>query len=421
MASLPSAEKKTSVKAIPANTLLADRIVDFPIYYKNRNNQFKKLVNTGAHYPLNIKKQLEEKGIGRLYIRNSDNRKYLDYLQKLLTAPSEEDLLSKAIAEMKEISVKSFKAGTTVEFPLYFRSKGEKDGEDDKDETIKQLLAKGKILEASHLKMLDEKKINRLLIQKKDRKFFRAYVQQNTPPFTLEPGLKLEEKSDRIYGHGLEMIDYFMSEPRSGWGYTRVKVIVDHIVELVCSNDGAFKTLLDSDDLEYALSAHSLNVALFSIGFGLHLGFNASDLLRIGYSSVFHDIGKSQIDSELIDKADSLNREEFEVIKKHAKYGGFIMRSHLERDKDILDGVLYHHEHFDGSGYPGHLKGRAIPFFAQIIALSDVYDAIARKKPYGDAYGSFETLNIMMKEMGNQFDKKLLMEFIRFMGPQERT
>jgi len=50
-----------------------------------------------------------------------------------------------------------------------------------------------------------------------------------------------------------------------------------------------------------------------------------------------------------------------------------------------------------------------------------VYDAIARKKPYGDAYGSFETLNIMMKEMVNQFDKKLLLEFVRFMGPQDRA
>ena len=158
MASIPLAEKKTSVKSIPSNTILGDSFVDFSIYYRNRNNQFKKLVKAGSRYPLNIKKQLEEKGIGRLYIRGSDNRKYLDYLQQLLTAPSEEDLLSKAIAEMKEIDVKSFKAGTTVEFPLYYRNKQKKEDKEDTEDSIKQLLAKGKILEASHLKMLDEKK-----------------------------------------------------------------------------------------------------------------------------------------------------------------------------------------------------------------------------------------------------------------------
>ena len=83
--------------------------------------------------------------------------------------------------------------------------------------------------------------------------------------------------------------------------------------------------------------------------------------------------------------------------------------------------LLYHHEHFDGSGYPDQLKGQAIPVFARIVALADVYDAISRKKPYGDPHNSFEALNIMMKEMANQFDKKLLIEFVRFMGPQYRN
>ncbi len=416
MASIPSSEKKTSVESIPSNTLLPGSVVDFSIYYRNRDKQYKKLLNPGARYPLNYKKRLEEKGIKRLYILYSDKRKYLDYLQRILSVSTkEEDLLSQALTEMKEINVKSLKAGTAVEFPLYYRNKAK----EDKKESIEQLLAKGKILEVSHLKMLDEKNIKHLLIQKDDRKYFRAYVQQYTPPFVLEPDLSLEEKSDRIFGHGMEMMDYLSSDPRSGWGYTRVKVIVEHLADLIHSYERAFKTLNDAGNMDYSLGAHSLHVALFSIGFGLHLGFNQNDLFRIGNSAIFHDIGKSQIDSDLMDKA-SLDREEFELIKKHAKYGSFIMRSHLERDKEVLDGVLSHHEHFDGSGYPGNLKGRAIPLFAQIISLSDVYDALLRKKPYGDTHSAFEALNIMMTEMGNQFDKKLLKEFIRFMGPQYR-
>jgi HD-GYP domain-containing protein (c-di-GMP phosphodiesterase class II) len=397
MQSIPLSERRTSVVSIPSDTILPDTIIGFPVYYRVREYQYRQLLEAGARYPLHLKVQVETKGIENLYIRSSDRNKYQEYLQ--ITT----------ITGMKRVSVKNFKTDTTVDFSLYYHNK----------ETLKQLLAKGKILEASHLKMLEEKKIKQLLIHKEDRKYFRAYVQQNTPPFILEPDLSLEEKSQRVYGHGMEMMEYLTSDPRSDWGYARIKIIVDQMVDLIHFNERAFKMLYDAGNMEYELSAHSLNVALFSIGFGLHLGFDRDDVLRVGYSAVFHDIGKSQIDGEIIDKAGSLKKEEFEVIKKHAKYGSFIMRSHLEKDKDILNGILYHHEHFDGSGYPGHLKGRAIPLFAQIVSLSDVYDAVSRKKPYGSPHNSFETLNIMMKDMGHQFDKKLLKEFILFMGPKE--
>lgn len=402
MPSNPLLEKQVSVVAIPSDTFLTDSIVDFPIYYQLRDHQYRQILKEGSHFSSHLKEQLEGKGVKNLYIRDSDKNKYEEYMQQ--------KWLHETIAGMKQVGVRNFKADTTVEFPLYYRKKN----------TLKQVLEKGKVLESSQLKMLEEEKVKKLLINNEDRKYFKTYVQQNTPPFTLEAGLSLKEKAERIFAHGEEIMDYLATDPRSDWGYARVKVIVEHMVELVLEDEKAFKTLNDVGDKEYELGSHSLSVALFSIGFGQHLGFDRDDLRRIGYCAMFHDIGKSQIDEEIMDKAGGLKREEFEIVKKHAKYGSFIMRSHLEKDKDILDGILYHHEHFDGSGYPDQLKGHAIPLFAQIVALSDVYDAISRKKPYGDPHNSFEALNIMMKEMANQFDKKLLIEFVRFMGPQYR-
>lgn len=403
MASIPSAEKKTSVISIPSDTFLTDSIIDFPIYYQLRNHQYRQILKEGSHFSSHLKEQIEEKGVKTLYIRSSDKSKYEEYL--------EQKWLHETIAGMKQVGVRNFKADTTVDFPLYYRKKNR----------LQQLLEKGKVLESSQLEMLEEEKVKKLLINNEDRKYFKTYVQQNTPPFVLEPSLSLKEKAEYIFAHGEEMMDYLVTDPRSDWGFDRVKVIVEHMVDLILGSEKAFKTLNDAGDKEYELGSHSLSVALFSIGFALHLGFDHDDLLRLGYCAIFHDIGKSQIDNEIMDKAGGLKREEFEIVKKHSKYGSFIMRSHLEKDKAILDGILYHHEHFDGSGYPDHLKGRAIPLFAQIVGLADVYDAISRKKPYGDPHNSFEALNIMMKDMPNQFDKKLLIEFVRFMGPQYRA
>lgn len=440
MSSNPASQKKkASVLSIPSNTIYPNVFVDFTVYYKNRNNQYKKLLNAGSHYTYKIKKQLEEKLVQKLYILQADKAKYLSYRKKakealiennpksikssravttrvgttvapvLPTEPS--GFVRNKTADMDAIPMETIKADTVVTFPVYYRGS---------DNAIKKLLTKGNTVTGSVLEQMNSPRIKQLFVKKEDKGNYKRYIQDNTPPFALAENLSLEEKSRAIYSYTSSILQDLFKDPRCAWSFGRAKSLVEHTVDVVASDTGAIKAFTDAGMVDYDTHTHSLDVAVFAIGFGQHLGFDRNDMVRIGHAGLFHDIGKSQIDPEILDKPGPLDPEEFEIVKKHAIYSNFILRSHAEKDKDILDAVKHHHERFDGTGYPQKLKEKEIPLFAQIIAITDIYDAVSSKKSYRDANSSFETLNIMKSEMGNHFDKRLLMEFIKFMGPQYR-
>ena len=149
-------------------------------------------------------------------------------------------------------------------------------------------------------------------------------------------------------------------------------------------------------------------------------GFNLSeefckDLIK---SAPMHDLGKIAVDDVILRKKGRFEPEEYEQMKKHAAEGARLIEQILEgTDNDSFQKVAvnvahYHHERWDGSGYPEGLKGDQIPIEARIMAIADVYDALVSKRVYKEKF-SFEKANeIIMEGMGTQFDKKLEQAYI---------
>ena len=126
-----------------------------------------------------------------------------------------------------------------------------------------------------------------------------------------------------------------------------------------------------------------------------------------------HDLGKIAVDDAVLRKPGKFTPEEFDAMKRHSEEGARIVEDILkgsadEYFKEIATNVAhYHHERWDGSGYPKRLKGEEIPLEARIMAIADVYDALVSKRVYKDAF-SFEDANrIIMEGMGTQFDPGL--------------
>ena len=126
-----------------------------------------------------------------------------------------------------------------------------------------------------------------------------------------------------------------------------------------------------------------------------------------------HDLGKIAVDDEILRKPGRFTPEEFEIMKTHAAEGARIVHEILKSTDDYEFHLLaenvahYHHERWDGSGYPEGLKGREIPPEARIMAIADVYDALVSKRVYKEEFSFEKADSIIMEGMGTQFDPAL--------------
>ncbi len=156
---------------------------------------------------------------------------------------------------------------------------------------------------------------------------------------------------------------------------------------------------------------------------GLYLSENYQNLItnsmaqEVARLSVLHDIGKVTVPDHILHKPGPLTKQEFEIIKKHTVNGGKIIKElynsqKLQYLKLAYEIVMYHHERYDGKGYPAKLKGEEIPLSARIVSLADVYDAITSKRCYKDAATHEKAKEIIVAEKGKQFDPKVVDAFL---------
>jgi response regulator RpfG family c-di-GMP phosphodiesterase len=146
---------------------------------------------------------------------------------------------------------------------------------------------------------------------------------------------------------------------------------------------------------------HSERVALIAQGLGEELGFNPDEQERLLLIGRLHDLGKIGVRDDVLLKEGPLNTDEFEHVKRHSNVVADILRP-IESLHDILEVTLYHHERWDGTGYPDGLKGEEIPFLARIISVADVYEAVTSERPHRDSLPIQVALDIIREARGSQ-------------------
>lgn len=125
-----------------------------------------------------------------------------------------------------------------------------------------------------------------------------------------------------------------------------------------------------------------------------------------------HDVGKIGIRDPILLKPDQLTPQEFEIMKSHVSLGVDILRqsSWISSGRDVVE---FHHEKYDGSGYPKGLSGEMIPINARIFAIADVFDALTSKRPYKAPWAIDDALNYLVQKSGQHFDPKLVQLFVK--------
>ena len=159
-------------------------------------------------------------------------------------------------------------------------------------------------------------------------------------------------------------------------------------------------------------NGHSTRVAEYSVMIAKQMGYEGEKLEHLYYAALLHDIGKIGVPREIINKPSKLTDEEYEIIKSHTSMGGNILKE-VSEIPDIATGALYHHERYDGKGYPKGLQGVTIPELARIIGVADAYDAMTSKRSYRDVLAQEIVRKEIEKGKGTQFDSEIAEVMLR--------
>ncbi len=180
----------------------------------------------------------------------------------------------------------------------------------------------------------------------------------------------------------------------------------NHLIDVVTSLASA----IDAKD-EYT-KGHSTSVSRYSVALARALNLPEKEVERIKLGSLLHDVGKIGIPENVLKKPNKLSDEEWEIMKQHPSIGAEKVLQPNPSLHDLIPIVKYHHEHWDGSGYPHRLKGEEIPLAARIVSIADAYHALISDRPYRKGLSIEKACEILQVGAGVQWDESLVRVFI---------
>jgi putative nucleotidyltransferase with HDIG domain len=274
------------------------------------------------------------------------------------------------------------------------------------------------VFENKKKEILLERDISRLFIKKDDQQKYYEYLENNFQTIVSDTRLSTNEKTKIVHNAATNLVKDLFNDPRSG-SIERIKKFAFNMVDYVLKDSEAAHSLLNIAVHEYYTYTHSVNVAAVGTLFAKNIGLGDDNLRKLCSGILLHDVGKTKISTDILNKKGKLTKEEFEIVKKHPEYGVEVLDERGTEFKEERIVTLQHHENDDGSGYPYGLKKDEIQPCGKISRIIDVYDALTTKRSYADAMRPFAALVEMKENMSHCFDKELLIEFIRFLGPYD--
>ncbi len=315
----------------------------------------------------------------------------------------------KTTAEHKYLPVylDSLRVDTILSFDLYIKIGGE---------MVLYRSADLPFTERTRMKLVDNK-VSRLFINEASRVKYQKYIEQNLEKILTDQEVPDEKKAGILYDTSKSLMQEVLANPAYGENIQRSKKLVEHQVSFILRGQEAFHNLLKISSFDYYTFSHSVNVCTFSIALAQQLGIKDEKFLHdLGIGALLHDVGKSKISERILNKRSQLSQVEFELMKKHPKWGVEILTS-----TDLIDAasyypVLQHHERGNERGYPNGLKLNEMHEFSKIVAVVDTFDAMTTQRVYQGAMETFPALRVMFS-LKTEYDRVILEAFAKLMGP----
>ena len=271
--------------------------------------------------------------------------------------------------------------------------------------------------DATRAKLM-ENHVDRLYIADECKEKYTKYIEQNLGTILSDPQVKEDKKAGILYETSTNLVKDVLSNPTYGDNIRRSKDLVSNTVNYILNGREAFHNLLKITSFDYYTYTHSVNVSTFSVALAQQMGFSDKKFLHeLGIGALLHDIGKSKISDRILNKRSALNSIEFEIMKKHPKWGIEILTKTDDIPAASYYPVLQHHERGDRTGYPTGLDLSEMHIYSKIVAIADSFDAMTTERVYRKAIDTFPSLKIMFSLSGS-YDDAALTAFVELMGPE---
>jgi putative nucleotidyltransferase with HDIG domain len=200
----------------------------------------------------------------------------------------------------------------------------------------------------------------------------------------------------------------------------KAKRLMQNAVNAIMQDDSTLLGLANIKNYDEYTFNHSVNVAIYSIALGQRIGVPKKHLSHLGMAGLFHDIGKTRIPKEILNKTGKLSPEEWLTMRSHPIIGTELimrMKEWGELSTRMIEGAFEHHLRYDLTGYPKLTRKRKLTLFGRIITIGDFYDALVRPRVYNRfPYVSERILGIMLERSGKDFDPAIVKVFINMIG-----
>lgn len=200
----------------------------------------------------------------------------------------------------------------------------------------------------------------------------------------------------------------------------KAKRLMQNAVNAIMQDDSTLLGLANIKNYDEYTFNHSVNVAIYAIALGQRIGIPKKHLSHLGMAGLFHDMGKTRIPKEILNKTGKLSPEEWLLMRSHPVAGTELimrMKEWGELSTRMIEGAFEHHLRYDLTGYPRLTRKRKITLFGRIITIGDFYDALVRPRVYNRfPYVSEKILGIMLERSGKDFDPAIVKVFINMIG-----
>ena len=255
-------------------------------------------------------------------------------------------------------------------------------------------------------------------IQEEDLFKYYRHATTTLRKIVANPEISFEKKAKKVYEVSKNIMREFFEYNASEKILRTSDEVMEIMEECFQDYDISFFGISKITNKDYYTYTHSVNVALYCMTYGVKIKMNRDEVRMLGLGGMLHDVGKSKISNTILNKKGLLTPQEFDTVKNHAPLGGEILNKMKCYAHSVIDMATQHHEKYKGGGYPRGIIGEEISYFARICKVMDVYDALTTRRSYKKAMSPFDTLTLMKKQMSDEFDAKILDNFIQYMGPE---